>query len=57
MRPAEVDHLLADPCKARQVLGWKPEVGFAELIAMMVDSDIHRLRSGTHSQVSTAAGA
>ncbi|MDF3053912.1 MAG: gmd [Geminicoccaceae bacterium] len=46
MRPAEVDLLLADPSKARQELGWTPKVGFAELIAMMVDADLERLSAG-----------
>ncbi len=45
-RPAEVDVLLADPSKARRELGWSPRVGFAELIAMMVDADLDRLASG-----------
>ena len=45
-RPAEVDLLLADPTKARRELGWKPQVGFKELIAMMVDADIERLSTG-----------
>ncbi|MDP3971689.1 MAG: GDP-mannose 4,6-dehydratase [Candidatus Nanopelagicales bacterium] len=40
MRPAEVDLLIGDPSKARDVLGWKPAVGFNELIAMMVESDL-----------------
>ncbi len=40
MRPAEVDLLIGDPTKAREQLGWKPAVGFAELIKMMVDSDL-----------------
>lgn len=40
MRPAEVDLLLSDPTKARDVLGWKPEVSFPELVAMMVDSEM-----------------
>src|SRR5947209_215881 len=31
-RPSEVDVLLGDATKAREVLGWKPEVGFAELV-------------------------
>jgi GDPmannose 4,6-dehydratase len=39
-RPAEVDLLLSDPSKARQKLGWTPKVGFAELVARMVDSDV-----------------
>ena len=42
-RPAEVDLLLADPSKARRELGWTPKVGFAELVAMMVDADMERL--------------
>ncbi|MCW2766222.1 MAG: GDP-mannose 4,6-dehydratase [Nocardioides sp.] len=40
MRPAEVDHLVGDASKAREILGWKPRVGFAELVHMMVDSDL-----------------
>ena len=43
MRPAEVDLLLADPTKARQELGWTPQVNFQQLIAMMVDADLERL--------------
>jgi GDPmannose 4,6-dehydratase len=43
MRPAEVDLLLADPAKARQDLGWTPQVDFQQLIAMMVDADLERL--------------
>jgi GDPmannose 4,6-dehydratase len=42
-RPAEVDLLLADPSKAQRELGWAPQVGFAELVAMMVDADLQRL--------------
>jgi GDPmannose 4,6-dehydratase len=45
-RPAEVDVLLADPAKARRELGWSPRVGFAELVAIMVDADLKRLGSG-----------
>jgi GDPmannose 4,6-dehydratase len=44
MRPAEVDVLQADPSKARRELGWSPQVDFKELIAMMVDADLERLR-------------
>jgi GDPmannose 4,6-dehydratase len=43
MRPAEVDFLQADPSKARKELGWSPRVGFAQLVAMMVDADLERL--------------
>ncbi len=40
MRPAEVDLLIADPTKAREQLGWTPDVSFEQLIQMMVDHDI-----------------
>ncbi|MEA2932608.1 MAG: GDPmannose 4,6-dehydratase [Actinomycetota bacterium] len=40
MRPAEVDILTGDASKARDRLGWKPRVGFHELVAMMVESDL-----------------
>jgi GDPmannose 4,6-dehydratase len=43
-RPAEVDLLVSDPRKAKAVLGWKPEVSFEELIRMMIESDLKRLR-------------
>jgi GDPmannose 4,6-dehydratase len=43
MRPAEVDLLVGDATKARQSLGWKPEVAFAELVRMMVDADLSLL--------------
>jgi len=44
VRPAEVDILQADPAKARQRLGWEPTVGFEELVRMMVDADLERLK-------------
>jgi len=43
-RPAEVDTLLADPSKARTMLGWSPTVTFGDLIRMMVEADMRRLR-------------
>ncbi len=36
--------LLADPTKARERLGWEPQVSFERLIEMMVDADLARLR-------------
>jgi GDPmannose 4,6-dehydratase len=45
LRPAEVEHLLGDSTKARQVLGWKPDVSFKQLVEMMVDADVERLSS------------
>ncbi|MBQ4899963.1 GDP-mannose 4,6-dehydratase [Paenibacillus sp. Marseille-P2973] len=43
VRPAEVDLLLGDSSKAQEKLGWKLEVGFEELVKMMVDSDLKKL--------------
>ena len=40
IRPAEVDLLVGDASKANEVLGWKPEVGFEDLVKMMVDADM-----------------
>jgi GDPmannose 4,6-dehydratase len=45
-RPAEVDHLRGDASKARRVLGWEPAVGFEDLVEMMVDADLVRLKTG-----------
>ncbi len=45
IRPAEVDLLIGDASKARTVLGWKPKVGFEQLITMMVDADLAEQRS------------
>ncbi len=44
-RPAEVDHLIGDPSKAKRDLGWEPKTSFEQLIRMMVDSD-HKLLNG-----------
>ena len=40
MRPLEVDVLIADPSKARSKLGWKSEIGFRDLVAIMVDAEV-----------------
>ncbi|WP_230593460.1 GDP-mannose 4,6-dehydratase, partial [Rhodococcoides fascians] len=45
MRPAEVDLLIGDASKAERVLGWKPKVGFTELVTMMVDNDLAELKA------------
>jgi GDPmannose 4,6-dehydratase len=39
-RPAEVDLLIGDSSKAREKLGWQPQVGFEELVRMMVENDV-----------------
>ncbi len=43
-RPADVNTLCGDASKARARLGWQPRVGFAQLVAMMVDADMQRVR-------------
>jgi GDPmannose 4,6-dehydratase len=45
MRPAEVDLLVGDPGRARDVLGWKPDVDFPTLVRMMVDADLNVVAS------------
>ena len=42
-RPAEVDQLCGDPSKAKEKLGWIPEVKFAELVKLMVEGDLRLL--------------
>lgn len=44
VRPAEVESLLANPAKVRRVLHWEPTVSFEQMVRMMVDADIERLR-------------
>src|SRR6266404_954119 len=46
-RPAEVFHLLGDFSKAKSELGWKPTVSFEQLITMMVEKDMAKLRKTT----------
>ncbi|MEX1052700.1 MAG: GDP-mannose 4,6-dehydratase [Patescibacteria group bacterium] len=43
-RPAEVFDLKGKPDKAKKILGWEPKVSFKDLVAMMVDADIERVK-------------
>ena len=43
IRPAEVDPLVGDASKAAAVLGWKPQVSFEQLVAMMLEADLARV--------------
>jgi GDPmannose 4,6-dehydratase len=45
MRPAEVELLIGDPTKARELLGWTPTVSFEQLVTMMVDNDLEEQRA------------
>ena len=43
-RPTEVDLLVGDPSKAKQVLGWEAKIGLQELVAEMVDIALHNAK-------------
>jgi len=45
-RPAEVDVLLGDYSKAKRILGWEPKTKFKELVGIMVEEDMRRVRDG-----------
>ena len=47
-RPAEVDLLISDASKAEKILRWKPKVNFNQLVEMMVESDLERLKKAGH---------
>lgn len=42
VRPRETKPLLADPARARDALGWRPQVDFKRLLEMMVEADLKR---------------
>lgn len=44
MRPAEVDYLIGDYSKAKKVLGWEPKTKFRDLVKIMIEYDISRLK-------------
>jgi GDPmannose 4,6-dehydratase len=46
LRPAEVDYLCGDSSRAREALGWAPEVHFEQLVQAMVEEDLRRNRAG-----------
>jgi GDPmannose 4,6-dehydratase len=52
-RPTEINALCGDASKARRVLGWKPKVAFPELIRMMVDADLERVRRESSNPAQT----
>lgn len=43
VRPVEVGRLVGDPSKAKDRLGWVPEVSFYELVGIMVDAQVEKL--------------
>jgi len=46
LRPAEVEHLIGNPAKAKEKLGWEPQTSFEELVRLMVDADLELLGRG-----------
>ncbi len=48
MRPAEVDSLIGDYSKAKQVLGWEPKTSFQQLVEMMVKADLAAEEKNDH---------
>jgi len=53
LRPAEVDHLIGNPAKARERLGWESSVDFKGLVQMMVDADLERVAATARTHVAT----
>jgi len=47
-RPAEVDSLMGNSAKARQRLGWQPEINFKELVKEMVGADLEEAKKDVH---------
>jgi len=52
LRPTDVNILVGDSSRARNRLGWKPEVNFLELVKLMVDSDLEKLKSDQNEKTS-----
>ncbi len=50
VRPAEVELLLGDPTKAKNILGWEAKVTFQQLIEMMMEEDLKRVRAELNHQ-------
>ncbi len=46
LRPTELEQVVGDASKARELLGWQPRTGFEELVRLMVDADLDRLERG-----------
>jgi len=55
MRPADVFHLRGDYSKARRLLGWEPQVGFEQLVEMMVTSDLDLVSKNSSNALSSEA--
>jgi len=49
IRPVEVGKLVGNPSRAKEILGWESQVTFQELVIMMVDAQVQRLRTSNFS--------
>lgn len=47
-RPTEVDLLIGDPTKAKELLGWEPKIKFKELVELMMKSDYNLIKNNEH---------
>ena len=50
-RPAEVDQLVGDASKAKNILGWEPRTRFRDLVRLMVDADLGMVRAAAPNKV------
>jgi GDPmannose 4,6-dehydratase len=55
LRPAEVDHLIGDASKAREALGWQPEIDFPALVRRMGDAAVERLSRSPRARAGAEA--
>ena len=45
-RPAEVDLLIGNPARAKEILGWEPKTSLEQLCQLMVEADLRRNQQG-----------
>jgi GDPmannose 4,6-dehydratase len=53
---AELHRLVGDPSQAQSRLGWKPKLDFAQLVHLLVDADLERLRARTDEAATRVDG-
>jgi GDPmannose 4,6-dehydratase len=53
---AELHDLVGNPARARERLGWEPTVGFEELVHVLVDADLERLRASVRAAAERGSG-
>jgi len=48
-RPTEVESLIGNPVKAKEVLGWEPKIRFKELVKIMVEADLNKIKNSINN--------